>query len=374
MEAIKIIIGVINLKILLCFSCVCQVRDFSYKMTANEKYKFVERGSITYVPVLSYLPQNVTKDGSVDYTNYIQTAIDENLNLIFPEFPLMINDKGLVLKSGSRIYFTELSSLVMKPSGREKFSFFYLNGVEDVRIYNPRLIGDRKHHLTSKGEWGMGISIYGSCDIILQNIDIKDTWGDGVYINSLKGKQSSRVLITDGQIDNSRRNGISLVSGRDIKIENVLISNTNGTRPSAGIDIEPNHATDVISGVIIKNVKTYNNQNEGILLVLTRIGNPIYEKDIDVKITNHVDAYSNFAMRFGSGFRKEDKPLSGLIRIENSRWLDYRSDNVINIAGNLANLPKVEFINIFVKKGRLIEFSKVLKSIRNRNIQFVNVK
>lgn len=351
-------------------SCVGQSDDFTYIPLKNEKCVFVEKELNGYKNVSEYLPKEIVKDGSVDYTDYIQKAIDENANIAFPDFPIMINDNGLKLKSNSNIYFQQHSSLIMKPSSKTKFSFFYLIDIHNVEIFNPRLIGERDNHIGEKGEWGMGIYIYGSSDITIYNVDIKNTWGDGIYISSQKDKQSNNITVKDGYIDNARRNGISIISGKNITIDNLLVSNTNGTRPAAGIDIEPNHRTDTLENIVLKNIKTFNNQNEGILLVLTRIGSPDFNKEVSITITDHIDDGSNYAMRFGSGFRKDDKPLAGKIAIENSKWTNFRNKEFIKITGNLNNLPRVEFKSITVEKNGKIDFASHFKKIQKNNKPF----
>ncbi len=356
------------------FSCVGQSDDFAYLPVKNEKYAFVEKELNGYKNVSEYLPKEVVKDGSVDYTDYIQKAIDENAHIVFSDFPIMINDNGLKLKSNSNIYFQQHSSLIMKPSSKAKFSFFHLNDINNVNIFNPKLIGERDMHLGEKGEWGMGISINGSSDIAIYNIDIKNTWGDGIYISSQEDKQSNNIIVKDGHIDNVRRNGISIISGKNITIDNLLISNTNGTRPGSGIDIEPDHRTDILENIILKKIKTFNNQNEGILLVLTRIGSSDFNKEVSITIKDHIDDGSNYAMRFGSGFRKNDKPLAGEIKIENSKWSNFRNEGIIKITGNLNNLPKVEFKSITVEKNGKIDFTTHLKKIQRNNRQFHIIK
>ncbi len=49
------------------------------------------------------LPVGYVKNGTVDYTSYIQTAINNNSNLVFPAFPILINDKGLNIGSNKVI-------------------------------------------------------------------------------------------------------------------------------------------------------------------------------------------------------------------------------------------------------------------------------
>src|SRR5690242_19873414 len=79
---------------------------------------------------------------------------------------------------------------------------------------------------------------------------------------------SNNIFIDGAWIDNNRRNGISVIDGNNIKISNSVISNTNGTLPMSGIDIEPNNGFGELKNINIENVTTFNNSKFGILISL----------------------------------------------------------------------------------------------------------
>src|SRR5690606_31311156 len=102
---------------------------------------------------------------------------------------------------------------------------------------------------------------------------------------------------------------ISLTCGKDIRVENVILSNQYGTLPMSGIDIEPNLPIDVIDNILFKDVVTFNNAQDGLLLVLTRLSSKDRINNSNIKIINHIDDSSYAAFRIGSGFPKGNKPL-----------------------------------------------------------------
>ncbi len=53
--------------------------------------------------ITEFFPVGYVKDGSRDYTKYIQLAIDKYDNLVFPGYPLSINDQGLSVGSNKTI-------------------------------------------------------------------------------------------------------------------------------------------------------------------------------------------------------------------------------------------------------------------------------
>ncbi len=78
-------------------------------------------------------------------------------------------------------------------------------------------------------------------------------------MGSEDGKESKNIIIQNGFIDYARRDGISITSANNLEINSVFISNTFGTLPMAGIQIEPSLPEENIKGESIKNIYTYNN-------------------------------------------------------------------------------------------------------------------
>lgn len=61
---------------------------------------------------------------------------------------------------------------------------------------------------------------------------------------------------------------MSITNASNVRVSNSVFSNTNGTAPQAGIDIEPNGGQSA-SEITIINVQTYNNMGMGIQLLGT---------------------------------------------------------------------------------------------------------
>src|SRR5690606_23777242 len=104
-----------------------------------------------------YLPQRHVKDGSVDYTTYLQNAVNNEKEITLPNYPIAVNWKGLQLKSNFRLVFQNESKLIMLPNSKTNYEIIGINNIENVEIIRPNLEGDKKKHLGEKGEWGMGL-------------------------------------------------------------------------------------------------------------------------------------------------------------------------------------------------------------------------
>ncbi|MDR2270653.1 MAG: hypothetical protein LBF27_07080 [Sphingobacterium sp.] len=286
------------------------------------RYKDVETISANYIQkdikisnaieVEEFLPKNYVKDGSVDYTNFVQKALNRGGKILFPGFPILINDQGLILKSNSDIYFSKNSKLSMKPSSLGTYRILKIYNSSNINITNLNLIGDRKVHKGKGGEWGIGIDIRNSKDIAIQNTIIKDFWGDGICLGA--GIPNQRILIKNVFIDNCRRNGITVGSAIDSKISNVTISNISGAAPMAGIDIEPNNNKDVINNIVIENYNSFNNKSRGLLIDLRNFKGE-KKRNINISVTNFKDdgSYYGLSMPLLGKFKNQ---VEGNINLE----------------------------------------------------------
>ena len=158
------------------------------------------------------------------------------------------------------------ATIKIKPVSGEYYKIICAEG--DTRISNLTIIGERDEHVGTTGEWGMGISLTNSNYANIENVTIKKCWGDGIYLGSKNtdtGENGcANVTITNCIIDNNRRNGISVINCNKFIIDGCTISNTVGTNPQSGIDIERNHDNEITNGTI-KNCTFIDNHSSHIL-------------------------------------------------------------------------------------------------------------
>lgn len=316
------------------------------------------------------LPSNYVVNASVDYTSYVQKCLDAHLVVKMPDFPLLINESGLAISSGARIFFQNESALVMKGNSLGYYGIIKIYNVEDVIIYSPVVVGDRDKHIGTTGEWGMGINILGSKNIHIMYPNISNCWGDGIYVGEGNNGTSDGIEILYGKIDNCRRNGISLVDGKNIKIQNTVISNTNGTSPQCGIDIEPNDDTGTVDNIEILNVTTLNNVKGGIQIYLSAFTGKV-QKQIRMKISNHIDDGSNYGfMIYGinPAVHPDALPFLGSVTIENPYW---KSNGVEPIFTWHVNdiIPPTTFSNIKIVSSSTTLQNVLLRLLSNKLIK-----
>ncbi|WDF57133.1 right-handed parallel beta-helix repeat-containing protein [Mucilaginibacter sp. KACC 22063] len=267
--------------------------------------------------IQNILPKGYVKDASVDYTTYIQAALDKYSNVVFPAFPLLITDKGLSLNSNQNVTFLKGGSLVLQPSGQPNYQMIRIHDVSNVTITGMVLKGDKYTHTTKTGEWGMGVSIRGASSVQINSSTIEQCWGDGIYIaGTAKTPFSDHVVLNDITCNDNRRNAISVISVRDFKINKGLLSNTSGTPPMCGLDLEPNNNSNVLDNIQVNDLITKNNLY-GISFYLSPLNGSV-PKASNVTITNHQDIGSKTAVQFGS----RGANISGQVVIQNASWTD----------------------------------------------------
>ncbi len=297
----------------------------------------------------NYLPNNFDKQGKYDYTKFVQKAIDENEIIIFPNFPILINDTGLILKSNQKLIFQDNSKIMLKSSSKSSYAIILIQDVSNVELYYPQIIGDRQIHLNSVGEWGMGIRITGSKNIKIFNPIIQKCWGDGIYISGSPKSNSSNITITNPVLDYNRRNGITIVSGKDISIRNAVISNTYGKSPMSGIDIEPNNDKADISNISISNYKSINNIVSGLQIGISNLQGD-FDKSININVNDIYTENSQSGIVVGGMYLKNTAgKISGEIKITNAKIIG--SKLPIKLGRNYKNGPIVKFDNVVFNKA-----------------------
>ncbi|WP_413533355.1 hypothetical protein [Empedobacter brevis] len=318
---------------------------------------------------VSYLPINYVQDASVDYTDNIQEAINKNEVIILPNFPILINDNGIKLKNNTILIFNKKSKFILKPSDKQGYGLININNISNVKIFNMNIVGDRKNHLSNKGEWGMGVNIINSKNVFIYNSNIKDFWGDGIYIGG--NNFSSNINILGGLIDNNRRNGISIISGKKILLKKLLISNTNGANPQTGLDIEPNTEINKIIDLIVEDVTTFNNFNSGTSLYINNLKGYNTSNNVNIYINNYNDIDSKYGMSFYNLKSEKKKGLKGNIILKNINLIN---NNIpLRFRDNNFSLDNIELeynnikVNNKIDNNILIELKSLNKNKIKRN-------
>lgn len=208
-------------------------------------------------------------DGATDDTAAIQKAIDAVAGtggtVAIPRGTYLINAvarkgrSGLSMGSNMTLRLDPAAVLKALPNSAPEYAILLVSGAERANIVGGTLEGDRGAHLGTEGEWGMGIQISRSRSVTVQGVTARECWGDGFYVtNGSSGITFCQVVAT-----HNRRQGLSIVGGDGILVKGSTFTDTQGTDPQCGIDVEPNGG-QTVRNLLITDCTVSHNAGGGI--------------------------------------------------------------------------------------------------------------
>jgi len=133
-------------------------------------------------------------------------------------------------------------------------------------------MGDRLKHIDTSGEGGVGIGIRGASNITLHTPNVRECWGDIIYVGQLNNIINCKnIVIKNAYLKRNRRDGISIISVDGLILENCYAGYTDGTAPFCGINFEANNPSCVMKNINVTNAKTENNLGNGIQIGTKRM-------------------------------------------------------------------------------------------------------
>ena len=125
------------------------------------------------------------------------------------------------------------------------------------------------HREYEKAEWRHCLSLRGCENVRVRGFTLAESGGDGVYVGVGPGKAPCRdVVLQDLVCDGNYRQGVSVISAENLLIENCVFRNTGGTPPQAGIEFEPNGASERLVNCVMRNCLSENNRGDGYVFYL----------------------------------------------------------------------------------------------------------
>ena len=217
-----------------------------------------------------------------DSTRFIQAAIDSGAaKVIFDKMPSPWVALPLRGASKQELFFEPGAELVAK-----KGAFLDRNDVlmsfreaEDVKIsgYGACIRmhkGDYMKKPYSTSEWRHALEFRSCRRVHVEGVAIRDSGGDAIYVGRMKGSKlrgCEDVVVRNVHCDGNNRQGISVISVRNLLVEGCRLNNTSGRPPEAGIDFEPNSPLDSLSGIVVRNCEMNGNKGDGIDLAFHQL-------------------------------------------------------------------------------------------------------
>ena len=199
-------------------------------------------------------------------------------------------------------------------------------------------------HSSDHSEWRHCLDIEGASNVTISGISCNQSGGDGLYVADGAAGPSQNVTITNSVFDQNFRQGFSLISGVHIFVSNCYFTNTSGTAPEAGIDIEPNTPHNTVADVHITNNFSTGNAGAGLLISLNQLNGS--SASVDITVSNYSSA-SNRLSGYQIGNNDVSPNVQGNVLIQSSSSTNDGSYGAVGI-GFDADGPTVVFQNLSI--------------------------
>lgn len=226
---------------------------------------------------------NLVGDGKTDNTATLQSLLGSGNRTIhipsgnyvtgklqIPSNTALLLDDGVVLQDSGKLGPND-------PLISIESTNVYISG------YGARVLGNRNAY--SSGEQRHGVYISGANNVVIDGLESSDNAGDGFYIGGAPEPPSENIVLSDCLASDNKRQGLSIVSARNVYVVNCQFQYTQGTAPQFGIDLEPNYPTQVLDQIRILQPLTLANHGGGIAIYLENLDANSYP--VNVEILDH---------------------------------------------------------------------------------------
>ena len=208
-------------------------------------------------------------------------------------------------------------------------------------------------------EWRHGVSLLSVENTTIENLQIAETGGDGVYVGVAHGAGPCRnvVLRRLDCVENNRQ-GISVISADGLLIEDCVLRNTNGTAPEAGIDFEPNHGEEQITNVVLRRVRSFDNAGDGFAFYLPNLR--ATGKELTVLAEDCVAARNARAGLTFTTANGEGKTLSGSTTFRGFKLIGNRSGVAVRSKASVGGVMTFDRMRIVTSRADVATNGKEL--------------
>jgi len=198
----------------------------------------------------------------------------------FPDDSQLVLDAGVTITANSG--YGPLDKMLNIKSRKVTIAGVEASSV----IFKMRKAEYAAEHASDGSEYRHCLDIEGASNVTISGISCNQSGGDGLYIGyGAQGQPSQNVTVSDSIFDQNFRQGWSLISGQHIYVYRCHFTNTSGTNPEAGLDIEPNVPSGVVADVHIEDSFTNGNAGPGVKLAFWKINGT--SQTVDITILRH---------------------------------------------------------------------------------------
>lgn len=201
----------------------------------------------------------------------------------------MINPTHFEYVNNKTIIFENGVNLVARPGAFSGIysTLFYLDECNNITVigYGATFKMQKNEYIAyNNSQFRHCISMMSCNNIKIYGLKLMDSGGDGILVASWTGitlqRYCENILLKDLWADNHYRQGISVISAQHVRIENCWFTNTSGTEPQAGVDIEPNQPYERLIDIVFEKCRFTGNAGSGILIAPISINSTTLPMDV----------------------------------------------------------------------------------------------
>ena len=230
---------------------------------------------------------------------------------------------------------------------------------QDATLYKP-------------GEWRHGINLGGCTNVIIQNLTIKETGGDGIYLGAGTQPYCDNVLIEDVISDGNNRLGMAVISAQNLVVRRCQFINALGASPQGGIDFEPNSAKErLVNCVVVDCIFANNIKGAGASVSPNHLNRQSLPVSITFKNCSFID--NALGIFLYPTRRSSDEPSVGKVEFDNCQL----NRNPVLFQDPVENGVRIIFNNVTIdnRDGKGEALKIICKEAAGRaigNIDFKN--
>jgi hypothetical protein len=296
------------LTILVLITCAC---GGGYKPSPEAT------GSVSDVNTISLTSYGAAGHGGDD-TAVLQKAIkDSALNgkaLIVPAGVTAYHVRPLQIPSKAHIILARGVVIQAAPGYTTYQRMINIVDSQDVEITGNGATIRMDPSDYTNGEYRHCIYIAGAQNVHLRGLHCDKAAGDGLYVAGSDNKPFSEAIYLDNvTADGNRRQGLTVISAKDMWIRHSTFTHSHGVSPQSGIDIEPERATDHIENVHIEDSETASNAGDGIRIAFDKLNSR--SSPVSLFILRHLDRKPGRNGLYGSSENRGSGSVDGTVSI-----------------------------------------------------------
>jgi hypothetical protein len=145
----------------------------------------------------------------------------------------------------------------------DRVLIFFAGHGQRRRVRSGMRKSDYRSKSYEKSEWRHAIELYGCARVSVLGLKVESSGGDGVYLGRGGPRTfNEHIVLRDLLLRDHHRQGISVISAENLLIENAVLKDTWGTAPQAGIDFEPNEASEKLVHIVMRDCVSENNRGD----------------------------------------------------------------------------------------------------------------